>query len=242
VRDGLEEEIPADEVSVGDILRVRPGEKVPVDGRITEGSSSADESMITGESLPVEKHAGDRATGATINGSGSFLMRAEQVGENTILSQIVRLVAEAQRSRAPIQRLVDRVSVFFIPAVLAAAAVSFAAWAHWGPEPRYLHAMVNAIAVLIIACPCALGLATPISIMVAVGPRGPGGNPGQGRRGPRGPGKGPDPHRGQDRHADRGKTDGRPRSGPGTGGDEGPGASAWRPRLRIRASTRSPGR
>jgi Cu+-exporting ATPase len=169
VRDGLEEEIPADEVSVGDILRVRPGEKVPVDGRITEGSSSADESMITGESLPVEKHAGDRATGATINGSGSFLMRAEQVGENTILSQIVRLVAEAQRSRAPIQRLVDRVSVFFIPAVLAAAAVSFAAWAHWGPEPRYLHAMVNAIAVLIIACPCALGLATPISIMVAVG-------------------------------------------------------------------------
>jgi Cu+-exporting ATPase len=169
VRDGREEEVPAGDVQVGDILRVRPGEKVPVDGRITEGSTAIDESMITGESLPVEKHAGDKATGATINGTGSFLMSAKRVGENTVLSQIVHLVAEAQRSRAPIQKLVDRVSAVFIPVVLAAAAVSFAAWAHWGPEPRYLHAMVNAIAVLIIACPCALGLATPISIMVAVG-------------------------------------------------------------------------
>jgi Cu+-exporting ATPase len=169
VRNGREEEIPADEVRVGDILRIRPGEKVPVDGRVTEGSSSVDESMITGESLPVAKHAGDSTTGATINGQGSFLMKAERVGEDTVLSQIIRLVSEAQRSRAPIQQLVDRVSGFFIPAVLAAAAVSFAAWSLWGPEPRYLHALVNAIAVLIIACPCALGLATPISIMVAVG-------------------------------------------------------------------------
>jgi Cu+-exporting ATPase len=169
VRDGRKEEVPAGDVQVGDILRVRPGEKVPVDGRITEGSTAIDESMITGESLPVEKHAGDKTTGATINGTGSFLMSAERVGENTVLSQIVHLVAEAQRSRAPIQKLVDRVSAVFIPVVLAAAALSFAAWAYWGPEPRYLHAMVNAIAVLIIACPCALGLATPISIMVAVG-------------------------------------------------------------------------
>jgi Cu+-exporting ATPase len=169
VREGQEEEIAAADVSIGDILRVRPGEKVPVDGRIIEGSSTIDESMITGESLPVEKHAGDKATGATINGDGSFLMRAERVGENTVLSHIVHLVAEAQRSRAPIQLLVDKVAAVFVPLVLAAAAVSFAAWAFWGPEPRYLHGMVNAIAVLIIACPCALGLATPISIMVAVG-------------------------------------------------------------------------
>jgi Cu+-exporting ATPase len=169
VRDGREEEIAAGDVGVGDILRVRPGEKVPADGRITEGSSSVDESMITGESFPVEKRVGDSVTGATINGSGGFLVRAEHVGEDTVLSQIVRLVAEAQRSRAPIQRLVDKASGVFIPAVLAAAAISFAAWVHWGPEPRYLHALVNAIAVLIIACPCALGLATPISIMVAVG-------------------------------------------------------------------------
>jgi P-type Cu+ transporter len=169
VRDGREEDIPADEVQMGDILRVRPGEKVPVDGRITEGSGAIDESMITGEPLPVEKHVGDKATGATVNSAGSFLMRAEKVGENTVLSQIVQLVAEAQRSRAPIQQVVDRVAAIFVPVVLASAAISFAVWAHWGPEPRYLHAMVNAIAVLIIACPCALGLATPISIMVAVG-------------------------------------------------------------------------
>ncbi len=169
VQDGREEDIPADDVRVGDILRVRPGEKVPVDGRITEGSSAIDESMITGEPLPVEKHIGDKATGATVNGAGSFLMRAERVGEDTVLSQIVHLVADAQRSRAPIQQVVDRVAAIFVPVVLASAAISFAAWAYWGPEPRYLHAMVNAIAVLIIACPCALGLATPISIMVAVG-------------------------------------------------------------------------
>jgi Cu+-exporting ATPase len=169
MHDGREEEIPVDEVKVGDTLRVRPGEKTPVDGIITEGHSSLDESMITGESLPVEKSVSDSVTGATINGNGSFLMRAERVGADTVLSQIVHLVAEAQRSRAPIQRLADKVSAVFIPAVFAAAAISFLAWVIFGPEPRYLYGMVNAIAVLIIACPCALGLATPISIMVGVG-------------------------------------------------------------------------
>ena len=169
VRAGREEDIPADEVKVGDVLRVRPGEKVPVDGSLTEGSSSIDESMITGESLPTAKHPGDKVTGATINGQGSFLMSADRVGQNTVLSQIIRLVSEAQRSRAPIQQLVDRVSRVFVPTVLGAASLSFGAWVLFGPEPRYLLAMVNAIAVLIIACPCALGLATPISIMVAVG-------------------------------------------------------------------------
>jgi Cu+-exporting ATPase len=169
VRDGREEEIPTDDVQINDILRVRPGGKIPVDGVITEGHSLLDESMITGEPLPVEKHAGDAVTGATLNTTGSFLMRAKRVGMDTLLSQIVQLVAQAQRSRAPIQQLADKASAFFIPAVLAAATLAFVAWAVWGPEPRYLYAMVNAVAVLIIACPCALGLATPISIMVAVG-------------------------------------------------------------------------
>ncbi|HXA79985.1 MAG TPA: copper-translocating P-type ATPase [Opitutaceae bacterium] len=169
IRDGREEEISTDDVQVSDILRVRPGGKVPVDGVITEGHSSLDESMITGEPLPVEKDVGDAVTGATLNTTGSFLMRAERVGEDTMLSQIVQLVAQAQRSRAPIQQLADKVSAVFIPTVVAAAAVAFMAWAIWGPEPRYLYGMVNAVAVLIIACPCALGLATPISIMVAVG-------------------------------------------------------------------------
>jgi Cu+-exporting ATPase len=169
IRDGREEEISTDDVQVNDVLRVRPGSKVPVDGVITEGHSLLDESMITGEPLPVEKDVGDAVTGATLNTTGSFLMRAERVGMDTMLSQIVQLVAQAQRSRAPIQQLADKVSAFFIPAVLAAAAIAFVAWATWGPEPRYLYGMVNAVAVLIIACPCALGLATPISIMVAVG-------------------------------------------------------------------------
>ncbi|HXB03181.1 MAG TPA: copper-translocating P-type ATPase [Opitutaceae bacterium] len=169
VRDGREEEISTDDVQISDVLRVRPGGKVPVDGVITEGHSSLDESMITGEPLPVEKDVGDAVTGATLNTTGSFLMRAERVGENTMLSQIVQLVAQAQRSRAPIQQLADKVSAVFIPTVVAAAAIAFVAWAVWGPEPRYLYGMVNAVAVLIIACPCALGLATPISIMVAVG-------------------------------------------------------------------------
>jgi Cu+-exporting ATPase len=164
-----ETDISIDEVKVGDVLRVRPGEKVPVDGAIVEGSSTIDESMITGEAIPVEKHLGERIIGGTINSTGSFLMRAERIGDDTVLSQIVHLVADAQRSRAPIQQLVDKVAAVFIPAVLTVAAITFAVWARWGPEPSYLHAMVNAIAVLIIACPCALGLATPVSIMVAVG-------------------------------------------------------------------------
>ncbi|HTL48414.1 MAG TPA: copper-translocating P-type ATPase, partial [Verrucomicrobiae bacterium] len=166
---GDEQDIPLEHVHVGDRLRVRPGEKIPVDGVVLEGSSSVDESMITGEPIPAEKSPGSAVTGATVNGSGSFVMRAEKIGKETLLEQIVAMVSEAQRSRAPIQRLADIVSSYFVPAVMAAAAVTFAAWAWAGPEPRLAHALVNAIAVLIIACPCALGLATPMSIMVGTG-------------------------------------------------------------------------
>jgi Cu+-exporting ATPase len=154
---------------VGDILRVRPGEKIPVDGVVTDGHSSVDESMVTGESLPVEKTAGDRVTGGTVNGTGTLVMRAERVGADTLLAQIVRMVSEAQRSRAPIQRLADRIAAWFVPAVVAVAVVAFVVWSVWGPEPRLALALVNAVAVLIIACPCALGLATPMSIMVGTG-------------------------------------------------------------------------
>ena len=164
-----EHDLALEEIQVGDLLRVRPGEKVPVDGVVVEGTSSIDESMITGEPMPVEKGAGDRVTGGTVNGTGSFVMRAERVGNDTVLSQIVRLVSEAQRTRAPIQRLADVVASYFVPAVVAAAMVTFVVWAVWGPEPRIAHAFVNAVAVLIIACPCALGLATPMSIMVGTG-------------------------------------------------------------------------
>ncbi len=167
--DGSEADIPLDQVQPGDLLRVRPGEKVPVDGVVAEGSSTVDESMITGEPIPVEKTPGSRAIGATVNERGSFIMRAERVGSETLLAQIVRLVAEAQRSRAPIQRLADRVAGYFVPAVITIAVVTFVAWAIAGPQPRYAYALVNAVAVLIIACPCALGLATPIAIMVATG-------------------------------------------------------------------------
>ena len=167
--DGSEEDVPLEQVHPGDILRVRPGEKIPVDGVVTEGSSLVDESMVTGEPLAVEKKAGDRLIGATINGNGSLLMRAEKVGADTLLSQIVNMVAEAQRSRAPIQALADRVAGYFVPAVVLIAIAAFAVWYGWGPEPRLAHAVVNAVAVLIIACPCALGLATPISIMVGTG-------------------------------------------------------------------------
>jgi Cu+-exporting ATPase len=167
--DGSERDIPMEAVRVGDRLRVRPGEKVPVDGVVEEGSSSIDESMVTGEPIPVAKGAGDRVIGATVNGTGSFLMRAERVGSETLLAQIVRMVGEAQRSRAPIQRLADVVSGYFVPAVIAIAVLTFFAWALWGPAPRMAYAVVNAVAVLIIACPCALGLATPMSIMVASG-------------------------------------------------------------------------
>ena len=166
---GHEEDVPLDHVHPGDLLRVRPGEKVPVDGVVVEGSSNVDESMITGEPIPVEKHAGDRVVGATVNGTGAFVMRAERVGSETLLAQIVQMVAEAQRSRAPIQKLADVVSSYFVPAVVLIAVVTFIVWSIWGPEPRMAHGLVNAVAVLIIACPCALGLATPMSIMVATG-------------------------------------------------------------------------
>ncbi|HEX5135223.1 MAG TPA: HAD-IC family P-type ATPase, partial [Thermoanaerobaculia bacterium] len=167
--DGSEEDIVLESVRVGDRLRVRPGEKVPVDGVVLEGASFVDESMVTGEPIPVEKGPGDGLIGATVNGTGAVVMRAEKVGSETLLARIVALVAEAQRSRAPIQSLADRVAGVFVPAVVAVAVLTFVAWAIWGPEPRMAYAIVNAVAVLIIACPCALGLATPMSIMVATG-------------------------------------------------------------------------
>jgi Cu+-exporting ATPase len=167
--DGSEHDIPLEQVQAGDILRVRPGEKVPVDGVVTLGHSSVDESMVTGEPVPVEKASGNKLIGATVNGTGSLLMRAEKVGSDTLLAQIVRMVSEAQRSRAPIQRLADRVAGWFVPAVVLIAALAFSAWYQWGPEPRLAYAIINAVAVLIIACPCALGLATPMSIMVGTG-------------------------------------------------------------------------
>jgi Cu+-exporting ATPase len=167
--DGIEKDIPLEQVKPGDRLRVRPGEKIPVDGVIIEGRSSIDESMITGESMPVEKSSDSKVIGATINGSGSFLMRAELVGSETLLARIVQLVGQAQRSRAPIQRLADRVAKWFVPIVVAIALFTFFAWLLLGPQPRFAHALVNAVAVLIIACPCALGLATPMAIMVGVG-------------------------------------------------------------------------
>jgi Cu+-exporting ATPase len=167
--DGVEEDVPLDQVHPGDLLRVRPGEKVPVDGVVIEGRSSVDESMITGEPIPVEKTEGDRVTGGTVNMTGSFVMRAERVGADTLLAQIVRMVGEAQRSRAPIQRLADAVSAWFVPAVVIIAVITFLIWAFVGPEPRMAYALVNAVAVLIIACPCALGLATPMSVMVGTG-------------------------------------------------------------------------
>ena len=167
--DGKEEDIPLEQVKPGDVLRVRPGEKIPVDGTVIEGESNVDESMVTGEPVPVEKAPGGKLIGATINGTGSLLMRAEKVGADTLLAQIVNMVAEAQRSRAPIQKLADVVASYFVPAVVFIAIVTFAIWGLLGPEPRLAHAIVNAVAVLIIACPCALGLATPISIMVGTG-------------------------------------------------------------------------
>jgi len=170
VRDnGSEDDIPLEQVIPGNRLRVRPGEKVPVDGTVVEGHSSVDESMITGEPLPVEKSSGDKVTGATVNTTGSFVMRAKRVGSDTLLGHIVHMVAEAQRSRAPIQRLVDIISAWFVPAVVLVAVVSFVVWSIFGPAPAMGFALVNAVAVLIIACPCALGLATPMSIMVGTG-------------------------------------------------------------------------
>jgi len=162
-------DVPLEQVKQGDLLRVRPGERVPVDGMVREGASAVDESMVTGEPLPVEKQAGDRVTGGTLNASGSFLMVAERVGSETLLARIVKLVSEAQRSRAPMQRLADKVAGYFVPGVVAAAVLAFAGWAIFGPEPRFAHALIAAVSVLIIACPCALGIATPMSVMVAVG-------------------------------------------------------------------------
>ena len=167
--DGSDEDVSLDVVAVGDRLRVRPGEKVPVDGDLVEGRSSVDESMITGESMPVTKEVGAKLIGGTLNQTGGFVMRAGRVGRDTMLAQIVHMVAEAQRSRAPIQRLADEVSGWFVPVVIAIAIIAFAAWGIWGPEPRFAHGLIAAVAVLIIACPCALGLATPMSIMVGVG-------------------------------------------------------------------------
>jgi Cu+-exporting ATPase len=167
--DGSDEEIPLDHVQRGDRLRIRPGDRIPVDGIVEEGSSTVDESMVTGESMPVEKVPGAKVVGGTVNQTGSFIMRAEKLGSETLLAQIVRMVAEAQRSRAPIQSLADKVSGYFVPAVVLVAVVTFIVWAIWGPEPRLAYALVNAVAVLIIACPCALGLATPMAVMVGTG-------------------------------------------------------------------------
>ncbi len=167
--DGREQDVPLDQVKPGDRLRIRPGEKVPVDGKVLEGSSSIDESMVTGEPIPVEKQAGDHVIGATVNNTGTLVMEAERVGAETLLSQIVKMVAEAQRSRAPIQKLADQVAGWFVPAVIGSALLTFIIWAWLGPQPALAHALINAVAVLIIACPCALGLATPMSIMVASG-------------------------------------------------------------------------
>jgi P-type Cu+ transporter len=169
IRDGAESDIPLPHVHVGDLLRVRPGERIPVDGVVIDGRSAVDEAMVTGESIPVEKESGSKVTGATINGTGTLTMRAERVGKDTLLAQIVRMVSEAQRSRAPIQRLADVISAYFVPAVVTIALVSAAAWAVWGPDPRLAHALLSGVAVLIIACPCALGLATPMAIMVGTG-------------------------------------------------------------------------
>lgn len=167
--DGTEEEVPLEDVQIGDRIRVRPGEKVPVDGEVVEGRSSVDESMLTGEPVPVEKVEGDVVTGATINGTGSLVIEARRVGKDTMLAQIVEMVAAAQRSRAPIQKLADAVAGYFVPAVIAVAVISFVSWSIWGPSPALAYGLVSAIAVLIIACPCALGLATPMSIMTATG-------------------------------------------------------------------------
>ena len=169
VRDGKEAVIHINEIAKGDILRVKPGEKIPVDGTITEGGTSIDESMITGEPIPVTKGEGDKVSAGTINGTRSFLMCADRIGEETLLAQIIEMVNTASRSRAPIQKLADKVSQYFVPAVIAVAVITFIIWASYGPEPAYIFAFANALAVLIIACPCALGLATPMSIMVGVG-------------------------------------------------------------------------
>ena len=206
--DGSERDIPLDQVKVGDQLRVRPGEKIPVDGVVLDGASAVDESMITGESMPVEKAKGARVIGATVNGTGALVMRAERVGSETMLAQIVQLVSQAQRTRAPIQRLADRVAGWFVPAVIAIAVLTFIVWAAFGPQPRFAHAIVNAVAVLIIACPCALGLATPMAIMVGTGRGAARGRADQERRSPRDIGEGRHHRLRQDGHAHRRQAEG----------------------------------
>ena len=203
LRDGNEQDIPLDQVNPGDRLRVRPGEKIPVDGVVLEGTSSVDESMITGESMPVRKEPGSRVIGATVNSTGSFVMRADRVGSETLLARIVQMVSQAQRSRAPIQRLADRVAAWFVPAVIAIAVLTFIVWSLLGPEPRLAHALVNAVAVLIIACPCALGLATPMAIMVGTGRGRQSRCSHQERRSPGDPGESRHAGVRQDRHLDR---------------------------------------
>jgi Cu+-exporting ATPase len=206
--DGSEEDVSLDDVASGDRLRVRPGDKVPVDGEVREGHSSIDESMISGEPIPVGKAPGDEVIGGTVNGTGSFIMVATKVGDDTVLSQIVRMVAEAQRSRAPIQRLADVVAGWFVPTVVIIAVITFIVWGSVGPQPAMAYAIVNAVAVLIIACPCALGLATPMSIMVGTGKGAQNGilggaerHPHQERRGARRTREGRHHRRGQDRYA-----------------------------------------
>jgi len=167
--DGIEQDVDLNSIQVGDMLRIRPGEKVPIDGVITAGNSTLDESMVSGEAIPVEKSVGSKVVGGTINGTGSFVMKTQRIGSDTLISQIVKMVSEAQRTRAPIQRLADQVASYFVPAVLFSAVITFVVWAIYGPQPHYAHALVNAVAVLIVACPCALGLATPMAIMVGTG-------------------------------------------------------------------------
>ena len=169
VEDGNDKVISIHDIKKGDLLRVKPGEKIPVDGKITNGESTIDEAMITGEPIPVDKKAGDNVISGTINGTKSFVMIAEKVGSETLLSQIIQMVNDASRSRAPIQKLADRVAKYFVPTVVAISILTFILWAKFGPEPAYIYGLINAIAVLIIACPCALGLATPMSVMVGVG-------------------------------------------------------------------------
>jgi Cu+-exporting ATPase len=169
IRNGQDEDVPIADIHAGDLLRVRPGEKIPVDGEIVEGRSDIDESMITGEPMPLEKGHGEKVIGGTVNGVGVFVMKAERIGSETVLARIIAMVADAQRSRAPIQALADRIAAVFVPAVIGIALLTFVVWLSVGPSPRLSHAIINAVAVLIIACPCALGLATPMSIMVGVG-------------------------------------------------------------------------
>ena len=235
--DGSDEEVTLDLVLEGDRLRVRPGDRVPVDGEVLEGASAVDESMVTGEALPVEKQPGAKVIGGTLNGRGSFVMRAEKVGRETMLARIVQMVAEAQRSRAPIQRLADQVAGWFVPAVVGVAALAFLAWWAFGPAPALAYGLIAAVSVLIIACPCALGLATPMSIMVGVG-RGAGpGRPDQERRGPGAAGEGRHARRRQDRHAHRGQADGHRDRAAGEPRAR-PISCAWRPASSVPASTR----